>query len=79
MVWFRWVVLSVAFACQPKTLGGHTSPPPDGSLIVCPVTKESCSKGPETESAIFEGRTFYFCRPESRAVFVENPSRYAYN
>jgi hypothetical protein len=63
---------------QARSLGGYTVPPPDGIGIVCPVTKERCVKGPEIEAAVFEMRSFYFCRPESRAVFAENPTRYAY-
>lgn len=85
MVWWR-SVSALAFvaglaACKPDpaALGGYREPPPDGTPIVCPVTKERCTKGPQTESAIFQMRTFYFCRPESRAVFAENPERYAFD
>ena len=84
MSWSRWVVLSAALlaaaGCRgaDRSLGGYTVPPKDGIEIVCPVTGERCMKGPETEAAVFEMRSFYFCRPESRAVFAENPKRYAY-
>ena len=82
MVWSRSVasVALLAMAGCPAgggSLGGYTVPPADGIEIVCPVTKERCVKGPETEAAVFEMRSFYFCRPESRAVFAENPKRYA--
>ena len=83
MGWSRSVasLALVLAACPEKTgsLGGFTVPPPDGIEIVCPVTKERCAKGPETEAAVFEMRSFYFCRPESRAVFAENPKRYAFD
>jgi YHS domain-containing protein len=77
--WWCWAV-SVALSCteKPRVLGGFSTPPADGIEIVCPVTGARCLKGPETESAVFESRTFYFCEPESQSVFVENPERYAY-
>lgn len=84
MSWCRSVALSgailVGMGCPSEsgTLGGYAEPPTDGIEIVCPVTHERCVKGPQTEAAIFEMRSFYFCRPESRDIFVENPKRYAY-
>ena len=82
MVWSRWAAsaLWLLVACReaPRVLGGHSTPPPDGTALVCPVTGERCPKGPELDSAVFQMRTFYFCRPESRAVFAENPERYAF-
>jgi hypothetical protein len=82
MGWSRWgasLALLALWGCpdRPRSLGGYTVPPEDGIEIVCPVTGERCVKGPETEAAVFEMRSFYFCRPESRAVFAENPTRYA--
>ena len=76
----RSALLWIAAGCPAGsgTLGGYLEPPKDGIEIVCPVTQERCTKGPDTEVAIFEMRSFYFCRPESRAVFAENPRRYAY-
>jgi hypothetical protein len=84
MGWSRSVALSALVLAltgcreRERSLGGYTEPPDDGIEIVCPVTGERCVKGPETEAAVFEMRSFYFCRPESRAVFVQNPKRYAY-
>ena len=80
MGWSRSVSVVLALAgCADQTGAplGYTVPPPDGIEIVCPVTGERCLKGPETEAAIYQMRSFYFCRPESRAVFAENPKRYA--
>ncbi len=74
-------VLALVLAACPKghgPLGGYATPPPDGAEIVCPVTHHRCVKGPETEAAVFEARTFYFCDPRDRTVFAENPERYAY-
>jgi YHS domain-containing protein len=85
MRWRRWMVSAswlALFGCPSKSarqLGGFAVPPPDGTEIVCPVTKERCAKSPELESAVYEMRTFYFCRAESRTVFAENPERYAFD
>jgi YHS domain-containing protein len=76
---FRSIAVSLALAgCPKKELAGYVEPPPDGAPITCPVRGSTCTKTPDTEAAVFEMRTFYFCTPEARVEFAANPSRYAH-
>lgn len=72
------VLLLLSSGCPRGRLGGFVSPPADGTEIRCPVTQVRCAKGPATEAAVFEMRTFYFCTAEARTEFAETPKKYAY-
>lgn len=61
-----------------KALGGHRAPVALGARVVDPVSSVACERGPETESVVFESRNFYFCDPENRSRFLEDPAHWAY-
>lgn len=63
---------------SPRSVGGYAEPQPLGAPIHDPVTRAQCARGPRTESAVYEGRTFYFCAPENRATFLSDLRRYGY-
>lgn len=79
----RWAALALlaAAACKdpsPKRLGGFPRPLPAGARITDPVDGATCTRGPETEVAVFEARNFYFCSDATRRRFAADPARYAY-
>lgn len=74
------LVLALSLAACPDddadTARGYYTPPADGVLVWCPVSKTQCAKGPSTPSAIVESKTFYFCCPDCQARFAAEPSKY---
>ncbi len=62
--------------CPPPLLPGYTHPPPDGTQVQCPVSRKTCTKGPETEAAVYEDQTYYFCCPDCRERFAQGPQAY---
>ena len=63
-------------ACKSRASPGYADPPPAGTVVTCPVTGATCVKDGATEAAVYEMRTYYFCRPEDRTRFVEDLTRY---
>lgn len=64
-------------ACPRHDPTGWTDPPADGAEVSCPVLRKRCVKTPETPSAVFEERTYYFCGPDERARFLADPKAFA--
>jgi YHS domain-containing protein len=72
----------VAFAlmagCPPsEKVRGYEEPPPDGTIVTCPVSRTRCTKTPATAAAVYEMRTYYFCCDDCPKRFAEAPERYA--
>ena len=76
----RWPLALVLLlsGCPARVLGGHAGPVPLGEAVVDPVSGARCTRGVETESAVFEDRNHYFCDPANRLIFIGDPERYAY-
>jgi YHS domain-containing protein len=64
-------------ACTRAGPVGFVEPPADGVTITCPVGRERCDKSPTTPSAVYRARTYYFCCPEGRGRFIQDPAKYA--
>ncbi len=47
-----------------------------GRAAVCPVTGEKFKVTPETGSASYKGKIYYFCCPSCDKPFLENPEKY---
>jgi len=45
--------------------------------VTDPVDGATCPKAPDTDSAVFEGRTYYFCTPASAERFRKDPEKHA--
>jgi YHS domain-containing protein len=76
----RLVLLSMLFllGCPPsERVQGYVEPPPDGTVVTCPVSRKQCTKTPATPAAIYEMRTYYFCCDDCPARFAAAPERYA--
>ncbi len=71
------LLLFALTACSRGAPVGFVEPPADGVTITCPVGRERCDKSPTTPSAVFRARTYYFCCPDGRARFVQDPAKYA--
>ena len=63
-------------ACPKPSPVGHHTPPAEGVIVTCPVTRASCAKGPETLSSVLDERTYYFCTEEAWARFQAHPERF---
>ena len=73
-----WMVFCFAAGCPAKTGDvGFTNPPPDGTMVFCPVSGAECEKTPLTPAAVFESKTYYFCCAECPKRFREAPERFA--
>jgi len=69
---------AAASACAvQKEARGFASPPPDGTMVTCPVSGERCAKTPLTPAAVFEMKTYYFCCEDCPRSFRADPARYA--
>lgn len=55
---------------------GYAAPPPDGTMVTCPVSGEKCEKTPLTPAAVFESKTYYFCCADCPRRFREGPDRF---
>jgi YHS domain-containing protein len=77
VVWAALVVGLAIGACRPRALAGYTEPPALGATITDPVDGATCAKAPDTDSAVFEGRTYYFCSPASADRFRKDPEKHA--
>jgi YHS domain-containing protein len=64
-------------ACRPRGPAGYAEPPALGAPVTDPVDGATCPKAPDTDSAVFEGRTYYFCTPASAERFRKDPEKHA--
>jgi YHS domain-containing protein len=65
----RALLLMCLAGCSASKVEGYSQPPPDGTEIVDPVTKDRCPKTPLTLAAVAKQKTFYFCSAESFTRF----------
>jgi YHS domain-containing protein len=70
-----WLLLFFA-ACPKAEPVSFAVPPPDGTSVVCPVTRTRCEKGTGTFSSVLDERTYYFCAEEAWARFQAAPERF---
>jgi YHS domain-containing protein len=71
------LALVLLLGCPDRPPRGYDAPPADGIAITCPVTGERCTKTAETPAAVFDHRTYYFCRQEAADRFAKAPAKYA--
>lgn len=69
--------LALFASCRKRGPFGFLEPAPDGTHVTCPITGETCTKTPETASAVYDERTYYFCTPAAWDRFQADPGRYA--
>lgn len=69
-----WLALP---ACRPPAPAGFLEPPALGAPVIDPVDRSTCPKAPDTDSAVFEGRTYYFCHPDTAERFRKDPEKHA--
>jgi YHS domain-containing protein len=70
-------VALVACRGHDKPSTGWSEPPADGLKVTDPVDGKSCAKFGDTQSAIYDSRTYYFCAPVTAARFVADPAKFA--
>lgn len=70
---FSALALLGLLGCPRTPAVGYEEPPAEGTMIVDPVTRERCEKGPTTPAAVYADRTYYFCGPH-RAAFLADPA-----
>jgi YHS domain-containing protein len=62
---------------KPTTMTAVDSNPSvvvDSSLVVCPVCKMKIHKS--LDKSEYKGKTYYFCSPDCKKEFDENPEKY---
>ena len=77
ILWATLVAGLAVGACRPRAPAGHVEPPALGAPVTDPVDGTYCPKAPDTDSAVFEGRTYYFCSPASADRFRKDPEKHA--
>ena len=44
--------------------------------VVCPVTKNKFVPKKDSDSAVYKGKTYYFCCKGCKPLFLKNPEKY---
>lgn len=57
-----------------KAVDSNPSEVVDFSLVVCPVCKMKIHKS--LDKSEYKGKTYYFCSPDCKKEFDENPEKY---
>ena len=70
-------VVLLFMGCPERRAPGHSNPVADGQRVLDPVDGARCTKGPMTESAVYDSKNHYFCSVETRMKFVADPGQYA--